>query len=287
MPSRTYHDQYANKFIINSGETGASVVDDLTVGGAATVAETLVVTGVLTATGGVAGAATQVTVADESSDTTCFPLYVTAATGDLPPKSGSNLTFNSSTGALGATSFTGAVVGNVTGDVTGDLTPAVEATEHGAGIIGTGAAPTTYRWKENGVIITDFKVDVEGLASVATANDVIGLSAGGNAYIRQYNVATDGVIFKAELICLETPAGGDNDINVVANASGTIAYDGAGGTTYGIDGGDAVAGQVIANLVQGLTTTHYFYLTAGTGDTAAAYTAGQFIFRTYGHAVLA
>jgi len=47
--------------------------------------------------------ATNVTVADESSDTTCFPTFVTAATGDLPPKTGSNLTFNSSTGALVAT----------------------------------------------------------------------------------------------------------------------------------------------------------------------------------------
>jgi len=50
---------------------------------------------------------TDITVADESSDTTCFPLFVTAATGDLEPKTGSNLTFNSNTGALGATSFTG------------------------------------------------------------------------------------------------------------------------------------------------------------------------------------
>ena len=49
-----------------------------------------------------ATAATNVTVADESSDTTCFPLFATAATGDLPPKSGTNLTFNSSTGELEA-----------------------------------------------------------------------------------------------------------------------------------------------------------------------------------------
>tara|TARA_R100000773_G_scaffold11717_1_gene10829 strand:- start:1505 stop:2548 length:1044 start_codon:yes stop_codon:yes gene_type:complete len=46
------------------------------------------------------GTPTTVTVADESSDTTCFPLFVTAATGDLAPKTGSNLSFNSSTGEL-------------------------------------------------------------------------------------------------------------------------------------------------------------------------------------------
>ena len=58
-------------------------------------------------TTGTAAIATTVTVADESSDTTCFPLFATAATGDLGAKSGSNLTFNSSTGVLAATTFSG------------------------------------------------------------------------------------------------------------------------------------------------------------------------------------
>lgn len=42
-------------------------------------------------------------IADESSDTTCYPLFVTAATGTLPLKTGTNLTFNSATGALKTT----------------------------------------------------------------------------------------------------------------------------------------------------------------------------------------
>ena len=53
------------------------------------------------------GNATTNTIADESSDTTCFPLFATAATGDLGLKSGSNLTFNSSNGTLAATTFSG------------------------------------------------------------------------------------------------------------------------------------------------------------------------------------
>ena len=63
-------------------------------------------TGTITATA-FSGPATQVNVDDESSDTTCFPLFATAATGNLAPKSGSNLTFNSSTGTLTATTFVG------------------------------------------------------------------------------------------------------------------------------------------------------------------------------------
>ena len=61
--------------------------------------------GALSGNADTATTATNVTVADESSDTTCFPLFVTAATGNLAPKSGSNLTFNSSTGTLTASAL--------------------------------------------------------------------------------------------------------------------------------------------------------------------------------------
>ncbi len=45
---------------------------------------------------------TTITVANEATDTTCFPLFATAATGDLGPKTVAGLTFNSSTAELGA-----------------------------------------------------------------------------------------------------------------------------------------------------------------------------------------
>ena len=61
---------------------------------------------------------TAITVADESSDTTCFPLFTTAATGDLGPKTASGLTFNSSTDVLSGT-FAGNITGNVTGNTSG------------------------------------------------------------------------------------------------------------------------------------------------------------------------
>jgi hypothetical protein len=51
--------------------------------------------------------ATNITLADESTDTTCFPVFATGATGNLAPKTGTNLTFNSSNGTLTATTFSG------------------------------------------------------------------------------------------------------------------------------------------------------------------------------------
>ena len=65
---------------------------------------------------------TQITVADESSDTSCNVLFSTAATGDLAPKSGTNLTFNSANGTLTATTFVGALTGNATSADTIDIT---------------------------------------------------------------------------------------------------------------------------------------------------------------------
>ena len=60
---------------------------------------------------GTARTAIKLTCADESSDTTTYPLFVSAATGDQFPKTGTNLTFNSSSGALTATSFSGSASG--------------------------------------------------------------------------------------------------------------------------------------------------------------------------------
>ena len=56
---------------------------------------------------------TAVSIADESSDTSCFPLFATAATGSLALKSGSNLTFNSSSGDLTATLLNGGAGSNL------------------------------------------------------------------------------------------------------------------------------------------------------------------------------
>ena len=53
-------------------------------------------------------AVASITAADESADTTCFPAFVTDATGTVAIKTGSNLTFNSSTGLLSATTLAGA-----------------------------------------------------------------------------------------------------------------------------------------------------------------------------------
>ena len=85
------------------------------------------IVGVVTASS-FSGITTEIKVSDESTQTLTFPLFVNASvmsgtvqTANLEPKAGSNLYFNSATGQLTATTFSGNVSGgNVT--VANDLT---------------------------------------------------------------------------------------------------------------------------------------------------------------------
>lgn len=80
---------------------------------------------------------TTITITDEATDTSCFPLFVTAATGDLGPKSNAGLTFNSNTGVLAATGFSGPLTGNVTGNVSGTAATVTGAAQAAITSVGT------------------------------------------------------------------------------------------------------------------------------------------------------
>lgn len=174
-------------------------------------------------------------------------------------------------------------------DSRGKLQPA----SYGAGAVGTVFAPRKYQWTENGNIITELHVDLTGLACVGTAaNDVIGLSAGGAAYIDQYIVAEHGVIYKAEVVCLETPSQATatitTDIDIAFNTSGALVYDGAAGAAELNLGGLAIGATYTVTAPGALTTTDYIYLVEGdTAATTGVYSGGMLIIRLFGHAVLA
>ncbi len=107
---------------------GLSGTPNITVG--AIVSEHIANSGVTTSTGGFVGNltgtasnatsatsattatnATNITLAAESSDTTCFPVFATAATGNQAPKTSSNLTYDSVDEILSCTDF------NTTSDI--------------------------------------------------------------------------------------------------------------------------------------------------------------------------
>jgi hypothetical protein len=130
---------------LNPGGTGTIELQAATnITGATTITGTVGITGAVTATsfsgpltgnvtGNVTGNADTATyssavtlTADNTTNATRFPLFVSAATGNLSPRTDTGFTYNPSTGVLTTTSvtgnLTGAVTGNVTGNLTGDVT---------------------------------------------------------------------------------------------------------------------------------------------------------------------
>ena len=164
----------------------------------------------------------------------------------------------------------------------------VLAATHGAGAISTFMAPRTRRWTENGVIVTEIKVDLTGLkAKGDAADDVIGLGAGGAAYLYRNVVADNGIIFKQTVSCIELPTQASGtittDIDMNWNANAALAYDGAAGTSE-LNMGTLVTGETFEFNVPALTANDYLYLTEGdSAATAGVYSGGQFIIRLFGH----
>ena len=140
-----------------------------------------------------ASVGTAVTVADESSDTTCFPLFATAATGDLPPKSGSNLTFNSSSGLLTATSLAGTVSTATQNSIT-TMTGLVTT-----GALDTGSITSGFGNIDNGASnITSgglLKLDVDSDADDLTGDSATGrLTIGAGEDLNLYHGGTNSYI---------------------------------------------------------------------------------------------
>ena len=243
-------DESADKFAM--GTTTATAADKS--GGITVSTGTLLaniegnVTGDVT---GTADVATAVTVADESSDTSCNVLFVTAATGDLPPKSGTNLTFNSSSGVLTATGFAGPLTGNVTGtaDVATAITAADESSDTSCNVLFVTAATGDLPPK------TGTNLTFNSSSGVLTATGFAGALTGdvtGNADTA--TVATTVTITDNESTNENNPiifaAGGDLD-------GGNLGLESDGTCTYNPSTGKITATGFIGTLTGTASAAQY------------------------------
>lgn len=194
---------------------------------------------------------------------------------------------------MSSSTFSGPVTS--TAGFIGDRVNAVVTAEHGAGAIGTGTqtAPQTRRWTENGVIVTQIKFDISGLGvKGGNADDVIGLvTAAPDAYLGRNVVATNGVIYKVQLTCLEAPGEGTatitQDIDIATNSSSTLGYDEAGGSAKLFNTATLVVTETLENLTPNITANDYYYLVeADTAASTGIYNAGQFMLTFWGHPLL-
>jgi len=167
---------------------------------------------------------------------------------------------------------------------------AISAKTHGLGLIGTYKAPQTRRWMENGTVVTEIKVDLTGLGVTATQNDVIGLVAGGAAYLVKAEEGPTsggtGIITKMTVQCIEAPTQGTatitQDIDMAWNASATLGYDGAAGTAE-LNMNTLVKGETFELLAPSVTADDYLYFVAGDANASTGvYSGGKFIVTLFG-----
>ena len=156
--------------------------------------------------------------------------------------------------------------------------------------------PTIYVESRNYEILTTILVDIHGWHSNNSANKVIGDAASGtNAYLTSLTKAVNGYIYLAECMCMEVPAGGERNLNVILSTAALNAQASEGTHTEAVTpGGDWVLGQQVewddesVDVPSGSDTigetTYYVYLaTAAGGEGTGTYNAGKFLIRFYGY----
>ena len=165
---------------------------------------------------------------------------------------------------------------------------------------GTGISPAIgaqTQLREGSLITTDIQIDLGtsagAVASVATtgtgasANAVIGVAALTSSLVTV--AEAQGILASAELICVEQPATGEDNIGLfyadnVLSSSMTMAQ-----ATNPVElitaevyaaAGDSAANTDISADIDG----KYIYLVSS-GSTAGTYSGGKFILRLYGYTV--
>ena len=156
----------------------------------------------------------------------------------------------------------------------------------GDGFTGTGTVYKSSVMHQGDLIITRIFVDLTGTNCGGTAGDIIGDDGTSDpCHIGQITAAQNGTIFFGQMRCVETPSGGDTDIDLYAADEGTGVEDGAIGSlteTQIVNGGTHTAGDVDL-IVASPGADQYLYL-VGQGGGDATYTAGQFLIELYGYA---
>jgi len=160
----------------------------------------------------------------------------------------------------------------------------IRTMEPGSGIKGYAEVCEHTVHKINDVIKTEIFIDLTGLNSGGTADDIIGKADTANCWIARILAGKNGTIFAGRITCLETPATGDDDINVYAADEATGVEDAAISAlteTQLIDGGDFTAAK-FGGFTALPTDGQYLYLTGGAGDSNATYTAGKILIELWG-----
>tara|TARA_Y100000310_G_C20702593_1_gene831323 strand:+ start:1457 stop:3526 length:2070 start_codon:yes stop_codon:yes gene_type:complete len=146
-----------------------------------------------------------------------------------------------------------------------------------------------YAQRFGGVVYNTIYLDLAPLRSGASANAIIGENDVAGAHMGQITVAQYGTAIKAgRITCMETPAGGNPDIDVyqVVEATGEfnddIVIDTFNETILINRDGNWAAGDMRVFETVPTTGIFYLYLATGSAVAEADYTAGKFLIEFWG-----
>jgi hypothetical protein len=148
------------------------------------------------------------------------------------------------------------------------------------------------------IIETTIILDLTGLNSGDADGDIIGKAGTANCHYGQITTAINGTILSGYIQCLETPAGGESDIDLYSatEATGTeeslitaltetaLLNTGADWSSKALNTADDANSCHSAGLTTIPPANGYLYLVASGGSTNATYTAGKFLIKLYGYA---
>ena len=135
---------------------------------------------------------------------------------------------------------------------------------------------------------TNIIIDLTDLESEATLAYIIGNNGASNCHFGQINYSQTGIIYKSVITCIETPAGGEVDIDVyqstASNGTEGALVTSLAGATQLVDTNTDWTVDTSKIFTTNPSDTNYLYLSVGTasGPTTGTYTAGKFLIELYG-----
>ena len=162
-------------------------------------------------------------------------------------------------------------------------------TEGGVGIVGIAETYKTAVYRVGGVIKTEILIDISGLRSSGSDDDVIGDEGTGAAHLGRITTARNGLIWKGRMSCLELPGAGNPAVALWSATENTGVEDtlitaltqtellqSQGDGTDWIDGDETRIPTMPA-------AGQYLYLVCGdSSGPDADYTAGRFLIEFWG-----
>ena len=157
----------------------------------------------------------------------------------------------------------------------------------GAGM--SGAFIRANKFRDGSLVVVELVLDLgtaDAVIASFAANDVIGVD-GASGTIFTWDVDIHGYLVDLEMLVLETPTTGDDDLHIYAHSSEVNANAaGQGNTDTSVDISTAVIGNSHSQALNGSTfaTAKYFYIVSD-GSAAGTYATGQVLIRTTGFVI--